>query len=74
MDVLIALEPCHLSFGIVDAVARKLFDHFLFVDQPAEMSTDPSVFESEIVEPFPTDTTGMETFDLGDHAGADALL
>lgn len=63
-----AADPGHLAFGIVNAVEEEAFFHFLFINYSSEESRDPSILESECVEPFPGDIVFMKLRHFIDHA------
>lgn len=74
VNVLVALEPGHLSLCVTDDVMGKLLDHPVASDELAKVSTDPSVFEAKVVEAFPAYAIGVEPFDFFKHAGLDAFF
>ena len=73
-DMFVALEPCHLSFCVAHAFGRKFFNHRFLGDIAAEVSADPAIFKTKIVETIPTDAFRVQARDLREHAGFDAFM
>jgi len=73
VGALVAFEPCHLSLGIADALDDKFFDHHIFCNESAQVSADPAIFKTKVVETVPAHARGMQCFYFVEHAGLDAF-
>ncbi|KKU41450.1 MAG: hypothetical protein UX58_C0008G0016 [Candidatus Wolfebacteria bacterium GW2011_GWB2_46_69] len=74
MDGWIALEPGHLSFGILHDLRGKCLDHSLAGEYAAQMATDPPILKAKSVESVPADTMLMKSCDFLEHATLDASM